>query len=60
MAGQIYSTDLKLNRANFLDTFFVPKPAFEHELVHINDIFSSKIHDKRDDFNYKIVNFHSL
>ena len=33
---------------------------FGLELVNINGIVSSKIYDKRDDFNFEIVNFPSL
>ena len=39
MVGQIYPTELQLNKANSSDTV------------------SSKIYDKRDDFNIEIVNF---
>ena len=52
--GQIYPTELQLNKANSSDTealFLVLN------LSITNGIVSSKIYDKRDDFNFEIVNF---
>ena len=53
MVGQIYPTELQLNKANsdtealFLDL----------NLSITNGIVSSKVYDKWDDFNFEIVNF---
>ena len=54
MSGQIYPTELQLNKANSSDTeaWF-----FDLNLSITNDIVSSKIYDKRDEFNFEIVNF---
>ena len=49
MVGQIYPIELQLNKANSSDT--------DLNLSISNDIVSSKIYDKRDDFNFEIVNF---
>ena len=54
MVGQIYPTDLQLNKANSSDT---EAPFFNLDLSITNGIVSSKICDKRDDFNFEIVNF---
>ena len=54
MVGQIYPTELQLNKANFSDTEAL---FFDLNLSIINGIVSSKIYDKRDDFNFEIVNF---
>ena len=54
MVGQIYPTELQLNKVNSSDT----EASFLYLNLSItNDIVSSKIHDKRDDFNFEIVNF---
>ena len=54
MIGQIYPTDLQLNKANSSDT----EALFLYLNLSItNGIISSKIYDKRDDFNFEIVNF---
>ena len=54
MVGQIYPTELQLNKANSSDT----KALFlDLNLSITNGIVSSKIYDKRDDFNFEIVNF---
>ena len=54
MVGQIYSTELQLNKANSSDT----KASFlDLNLSITNGIVSSKIYDKRYDFNFEIVNF---
>ena len=50
MVSQIYSSELQLNKANASDT----EDAF---LSISNDIVSTKIYDKRDDFDFEIVNF---
>ena len=54
MVGQIYPTVLQLNKANSSDT---EAPFLNLNLSITNGIVSSKIHDKRDDFNFEIVNF---
>ena len=54
MASQIYPSELQLNKANTSDT----EAAFlDLHLAISNDIVSSKIYDKRDDFDFEIVNF---
>ena len=54
MVGQIYPTELQLNKANSSDT---EAPFLDLNLSITNGIVSSKIYDKRDDFNFGIVNF---
>ena len=54
MVGQIYPTELQLNKANSSDT---EAPFLALDLSITNDIVSSKIYDKWDDFNFEIVNF---
>ena len=54
MVGQIYSTELQLNQANSSDT---EASFLDLNLSIANDIVSSKMYDKRDDFNFEIVNF---
>ena len=54
MVGQIYPPELQLNKANFTDT---EAPVLDLNLSITNGIVSSKIYDKRDDFNFEIVNF---
>ena len=54
MVGQIYPTELLLNKANSSDT---ESPFWDLNLSILNGIVSSKIYDKRDDFNFEIVNF---
>ena len=54
MVGQIYSTELQLNKANSSDT---EAPFLDLNLLITNGMVSSKIYDKRDDFNFEIVNF---
>ena len=54
MVGQTYLTELQLNKANSSDT----EASFLDLNVSItNGIVSSKIYDKRGDFNFEIVNF---
>ena len=52
MVGQIYPTELQLNKANSSD---IEAPFFFLYLTITNGIVSSKIYDKRDDFNFEIV-----
>ena len=54
MVGQIYPTELQLNKANSSDT---EVPFLDLNLSITNGIISSKIYDKRDDFNFEIVKF---
>ena len=54
MVSQIYPSELQLNKANTSDT----EAAFlDLHLSISNDIVSTKIYDKRDDFDFEIVNF---
>ena len=54
MVGQIYPAELKLNKATSSDT---EAPFLDLNLSVTNGIVSSKNYDKRDDFNFEIVNF---
>ena len=54
MVGQIYPTELQLNKANSSDT---EAPFLDLNLFITNDIVSSKIYNKRDEFNFEIVKF---
>ena len=53
MVGQIYSTELQLNKANSSDT---EAPFLDLNLSKTNGIVSSKIYNKRDDFSFEIIN----
>ena len=54
MISQIYPSELQLNKANTSDN----KAAFlDLHLSISNDIVSNKFYDKRDDFDFEIVNF---
>ena len=54
MVSHIYAAELQLNKANTSGT----EDAFlDMHLSISNDIVSTKIYDKRDDFDFKIVNF---
>ena len=50
MVGQIYHIELQLNKINSSDT---EAPFFKLNLSITNGIVSSKIYDKRDDFNFQ-------
>ena len=52
--GQIYPPELQLNKANISDT---EAPFLDLHLSVSNGFVSSKIYDKRDDFDFDIVNF---
>ena len=54
MVGEIYPTELQLNKANSSDT---EAPLVDLNLSITNGKVSSKIYNKRDDFNFEIVNF---
>ena len=54
MVSQIYPSELQLNKVSTSDT----EAAFLNLHLPIsNDIVSTKIYDKRDDFDFEIVNF---
>ena len=54
MVNQIYPPELQLNKANISDT---EAPFLDLHLSVTNGFVSSKIYDKRDDFDFDIVNF---
>ena len=54
MVKQIYSSELQLNKANSSDT---EAPFQDLHLTISDGIVSSKIYDKRDDFDFDNVNF---
>ena len=54
MVDRIYHTELKLNRANSSDT---EAHFLDLNICISNGTVSTKIHDKRDDFDFDIVNF---
>ena len=54
MVSEIYSSELQLDKVNTSDT----KAAFlDLHLSISNNIVSTKIYEKRDDFDFEIVNF---
>ena len=54
MVNQIYPPELQLNKANTSDT---EAPFLDLHLSICNGFVSSKIYDKRDDFDFDIVIF---
>ena len=54
MVNQIYPPELQLNKANSSDT---EAPVLNLHLSISNGFVLSKIYDKRDDFDFDIVNF---
>ena len=54
MVHRIYPAKIQLNKANASDT---EATFLDLNLSIHNDIISTKIYDKRDDFNFDIVNF---
>ena len=54
MTSQIYPSELQLNKAN---TSYTEATFLGLHLSISNDIVSVKIYDKRDDFDFEIVNF---
>ena len=54
MVNRIYPTELQLNKANSSDT---EAPFLDLNLLISNGTVSTKIYDKRDDFDFDIVNF---
>ena len=57
MVSQIYLYELQLNKASTSDT---KAAILDLHLSISNDIVSTKIYDKRDDFDFEIVNFQFL
>ena len=54
MVDRIYPTELQLNRANSPD---IEAPFLDLNLCISNGTFSTKIYEKRDDFDFDVVNF---
>ena len=54
MVCKIYPTEIQLNKSNSTDT---EAPFLDLDLSITNGIVSSKIYDKRIDFNFEVVNF---
>ena len=54
MVNQIYPPELQLNKANISDT---EVPFLDLHLSVVNGFVSSKIYDKRDDFDFDLVIF---
>ena len=54
MVNRIYPAELQLNKANSPDT---EEPFLDLSLSIHNGTVSTKIYDKRDDFDFDIVNF---
>ena len=57
MVGQIYPTELQLNKANSSDT---EAPFLDLNLSIKNGIVSSKIYDKRNDLNFENSKFPNI
>ena len=53
MVNQIYPPELQLNKAKISDT---EAPFLDLQLSISNGFVSSKVYDKRDDFDFNIVN----
>ena len=54
MVNQIYPPELQLNKANISDT---EAPVLDLHLSVANGFVSSRIYDKRDDFDFDILDF---
>ena len=54
VVSQIYTSELQLNKAN---TSYTEAAFLDLHLFISNDIVFTKIYDKRDDFDFEIVNF---
>ena len=54
MVNRIYPPELQLNTA---DTSYTEAPFLDLHLSILNGFVSFKMHDKRDDFDFDIVNF---
>ena len=57
MVSQIYPAELQLNKANTSDT---EAPFLDLHLSILDGLVSSKIYDRRDDFDFDIVYFQFL
>ena len=57
MVNRIYPPELQLNKANTANTADTEAPFLDLHLSISNGFVSSKIYDKRDDFDFDIVNF---
>ena len=57
MVSQIYPTELQLNKTH---PSYTVASFLELDLSITNGVVSTKIYDKREDFNFEIVNFHFL
>ena len=57
IVSQIYPSELQLNKANTFDT---EATFLDSHLSISKNIVSTKIYDKRDDFDFEIVNFQFL
>ena len=55
MVSQIYPSELQLNK---FSTSYTKTAFLDLHLSISNDIVSTKIYDKRDDFDFEIVNIH--
>ena len=55
MVNRTYSPELQLNKTNTSDT---EAPFLDLQLSFSNGFVPSKIYDKRDDFDFDIVNLH--
>ena len=53
MVNRIYPPELQLNKANTADT----EAPFGFASIYSNGFVSSKVYDKRDDFDFDVVNF---
>ena len=54
MVKHIYHPELHLNKTNNTDT---EAPRFDLHLSNANVFISSKVYDKRDEFDYDMLNF---
>ena len=54
IVNRIYPVELQLNKANSSDT---EAPFLGFEFIHFCGTVSTKIYDKRDEFDFDIVNF---
>ena len=54
MVSQIYPTELQFSTANHSDN---ESPFLDLDLSITNGKISAKIYDKRDEFNFEIINF---
>ena len=57
MVGQIYPTELQLIMLNKVNSSDTEGQLLDVNLSISNNIVSSKIYNKQDDFNFKIINF---